>query len=86
LDGRLHTDEAALTDEITITGVVTDEGVECPAVRTDAGDLFTLVGLSPPPKTGDRVEITGTPMAFSTCQQGVTIKVREMTPVANPAT
>ncbi|HUP46220.1 MAG TPA: DUF5818 domain-containing protein [Thermoanaerobaculia bacterium] len=59
---------------VTITGTVTDEGVECPAVRTDDNQLYTIATrdrsrLQP----GTRVRITGTVAEMSFCQQGTTI-------------
>jgi len=66
--------ESASTGTLTITGTVTKEGVECPAVRGDDGKLYTVVGegrekLEP----GVRVKITGTVAQMSMCMQGTTI-------------
>ena len=60
--------------EMTITGVVTNEGVECPAVRGDDGQIYTIAGgdrsnLRP----GTRVRVTGTRAQMSFCMQGTTI-------------
>ena len=64
---------------LTITGTVTDEGVECPAVRTDAKELYTIAGgdrdqLRP----GVRVRVTGTIAEISFCQQGTTINATKV--------
>ena len=61
---------------LEIEGRVTDEGVECVALRTDSGDLFTLAGadtdgLAP----GDRVTVQGSIAEMSFCQQGITLAV-----------
>jgi hypothetical protein len=59
---------------ITITGRVTDEGVECLAVRGDDGTLYTLAGGDRGKlRTGARVRITGTIAEMSFCMQGTTI-------------
>jgi hypothetical protein len=59
---------------ITITGRVTDEGVECIAVRGDDGRLYTLAGGDRDRlRTGARVRITGTVAEMSFCMQGTTI-------------
>ena len=60
--------------EISITGVVTSEGVECPAVRGDDDQIYTIAGgdrstLRP----GTRVRVTGTRAQMSFCMQGTTI-------------
>jgi hypothetical protein len=60
------------TNALTITATVTNEGVECPAVRTDDGKLYTIATkekLTP----GMRVRITGTIAEASFCMQGTTI-------------
>jgi hypothetical protein len=61
---------------MTVTGVLTAEGVECPAMRGDDGTLYTLTmrdlgGL----RTGDRVRVTGSVAEMSFCMQGTTINV-----------
>jgi hypothetical protein len=61
---------------VAITGRLTAEGVECPAVRTADGRLYTLLvddlrGLKP----GDRVYVEGTRAEMSHCMQGITLDV-----------
>ena len=52
---------------MTITGIVTSEGVECPAVRGDDKKLYTIVGKGREKLTpGVRVKITGTVAQMST--------------------
>ena len=61
-----------------VIGVLTDEGVECRAMRQDrTRKLFTLVPRSKLTgfKTGERVRVTGTIQQFSICQQGTTIAI-----------
>lgn len=65
--------------EVRVTGVLTDEGVECQALRTDSGTLYTLAGDAGPFQIGDRVEVRGTIAELSYCQQGTTITVEEIT-------
>lgn len=69
---------------VHIVGTVTDEGVECPAVRTDDGTLYTLTGNIPRLAPGDRVEIVGTPAELSYCMQGVTLEAQAVIPVVVP--
>lgn len=61
-----------------VTGVITREGVECPALRTDRGELYTLAGEIEPFGPGDRVTVTGPVAEVSICQQGTTIEVRSI--------
>jgi len=64
---------------ITITGVVTREGVECPAVRGDDGKLYTITGPERDKlKPGLRVRITGRIAEMSTCMQGTTISATDV--------
>lgn len=59
---------------MTITGVVTNEGVECPAIRADDGKLYTIAAKDREKlKPGARVKITGEVAEMSTCMQGTTI-------------
>lgn len=72
---------------VTITGIATSEGVECPAVRGDDGKLYTIVGkdiekLEP----GVRVKITGVVVEMSTCMQGTTIKASSIEVEDMPST
>jgi len=61
---------------LTIIGTLTDEGVECRAMRDARSNvLYTLTGDLAGYKTGDRVRVTGTVAEISFCQQGTTISV-----------
>lgn len=71
-------DTAARAGEVRVTGRLTDEGVECPALRGDDGRLYTLAGDAGGFKPGDRVTVVGTVAEMSTCMQGTTIGVRSI--------
>lgn len=62
--------------EVRVTGRLTDEGVECPALRGDDGRLYTLAGETGGFGPGDRVTVAGTVAEMSFCMQGTTIAVR----------
>lgn len=64
--------------KVRISGTLTDEGVECQALRSRRGDLFTLAGDTRDFEIGDRVQVVGTVPELSVCQQGTTIEVEEM--------
>ena len=63
---------------IEVKGRLTDEGVECQALRADDGTLYTLSGDLRGFKTGDRVRVAGTIAEVSICQQGITIEIRKI--------
>lgn len=61
---------------ITVVGVLTDEGVECPALRSDDDQLYTLTPRDLHGFTvGDRVRVKGKVAELSFCQQGTTLEV-----------
>ena len=62
-----------------ITGTVTNEGVECPAVRTADGKLYTIATTEREKlKPGARVRIEGTVAEMSFCMQGTTISATKI--------
>jgi hypothetical protein len=63
---------------IRVTGVITDEGVECIALRGDDGRLYTLAGNAGGFEPGDRVRVIGRRADVSFCMQGTTIEVRHI--------
>lgn len=65
-------------DRIEVTGVITREGVECPALRSDRGELYTLAGDLGRFEPGDRVRVRGARPGVSICQQGTTIEVQNI--------
>jgi hypothetical protein len=75
--GPLHSEAAA----VTITATLTDEGVECQALRGDDGTLYTIRRSNAVRafRTGDRVRVEGNTAEISICQQGVTIDVTRLT-------
>jgi hypothetical protein len=64
--------------KVTLSGRMSDEGVECAAMRGDAGELYTLTGSHDWPEPGTRVTVEGTMAEMSTCQQGATIAVESI--------
>jgi hypothetical protein len=66
---------------VSVSGTLTKEGVECPAMRGDDGKLYTLL----PPALGafgpgDRVHVEGSVAEMTECQQGTTIVVTKLAP------
>lgn len=59
----------------SVSGLLTREGVECPALRSADGELYTLSGALRGFRAGDSVTVTGRPTQRSLCQQGTTIEV-----------
>ncbi len=64
--------------KLVVRGVLTAEGVECPALRGDDGILYTLAGKTEGFEIGDRVRVEGTVAEMSICQQGTTIDVKKI--------
>jgi hypothetical protein len=65
---------------VTVVGRLTSEGVECQALRGDDGQLYTLLGDLGTLSVDARVRVSGERLEFSTCQQGITIRVQSITP------
>lgn len=63
---------------IIVTGVVTDEGVECRAMRGDDGALYTFGNLPDDIPVGVRIRVHGEVMADSVCQQGIALRVERV--------
>ena len=63
---------------VTVVGRLTDEGIECRAMRARGGKLYTLTGDLSDFATGDRVTVQGIPQRISICQQGTTLKVEKI--------
>jgi hypothetical protein len=63
---------------VVVRGVLTDEGVECQALRSDDNTLYTLAGKIEGFQVGDRVKVTGKVAEVSTCQQGITLDVQSI--------
>lgn len=60
---------------IVVTGFLTNEGIECPTLRGEDGNLYTLVGNLGVFRPGDRVRVRGPIPQASICMQGITIRV-----------
>jgi LysM repeat protein len=68
-------------DLVTVRGTITDEGTECPALRTAEGELYTLTGDLGELEAGDRVVVEGTVAEVSICMQGTTLNVESIEPL-----
>lgn len=62
------------------TGEITDEGVECLAMRDTDGYLYTLIGEIGDLEPGDAVVLEGTYSEANICMQGTTISVTRVLP------
>lgn len=70
--------------DVTVLGTLTDEGVECQAMREDGTkELYTLVPRDKLTgfKNGDHVKVKGTIQEVSFCMQGTTIGISEISKV-----
>ncbi len=68
-------DEAPEGEMVCIRGRLTDEGIECPALRSESEALYTLAGETAPFEVGDDICVCGTVVKVSFCMQGTTIAV-----------
>ena len=65
---------------VDVTGTLSSEGAECPALRGDDGTLYTLADPSAGEfKPGDRVHVTGEVAGMSRCMQGITLTATTIT-------
>ncbi len=64
-------------ERVDVTGVLRD-GPECPILRSDDGDVYSLVGDLEEFDTGDHVRIVGRTVEVSICQRGTTVEVRRI--------
>jgi hypothetical protein len=69
----------AAPDEICVRGRLTDEGVECRAMRGPERRLYTLVGDAVP-AVGGEVCVCGRVAELSSCMQGTTLVVTRIGP------
>ncbi len=69
---------ASSGEPMNVTGKLTNDGVECQAMRSDDGKLYTLIGDLKGFRNGDRVKVTGSIAEVSFCMQGTTIKVEKI--------
>lgn len=68
------------SERIDATGVLRD-GPECPILRTDDGDVYSLVGDLQDFGSGDRVRIIGRTVEVPICSRGTTVEVRQIVEV-----
>jgi tetratricopeptide (TPR) repeat protein len=68
-------DEVPGGGRVFVKGTLTDEGVECQALRAQSGELYTLAGDLKDFEVGDPVYVLGTVVPISFCMQGTTIAV-----------
>lgn len=69
-------------EPVTIKGVLTDEGVECRALRGSDGRLYTLAGDLGSFRTGDEVCVKGRVAEVSYCMQGITVSLDTIRPAS----
>src|SRR5262245_10871076 len=68
-----------MSNVVCIKGRFTDEGIECQALRSDAGELYTLTGDLNGFHNGDAVIVCGRSVQNSICKQGTTIDLMWIT-------
>ena len=66
--------------EICLRGRLTDEGVECPALRGPDGRLYTLVGDPGAAPAAGELCVCGRVAELSSCMQGTTIVMTRIGP------
>jgi hypothetical protein len=59
----------------TVKGRLTNDGIECPTLRSSDGQIYTLAGSLGDYRAGDRVCVKGRRVDASHCMQGITITV-----------
>ena len=63
------------TEDLVVIGTLTDEGVECQALREDGtNDLYTFPRREAY-RPGDQVKVTGTKADVGFCMQGTEVRV-----------
>ena len=62
------------------TGEISDEGVECLAMRDGDGFLYSLIGNTDGLEAGQSVVLQGRYVEASICMQGITMEVVEILP------
>ena len=58
---------------LAIFGLVSNQDVECRAIRTDNGSLFTIASLPNEIAVGDRLSVEGNLQTDNICQQDTTL-------------
>ena len=70
--------EIQMSEKVRIEGTLTDEGVECQAMRPLGGEVYTLTGDLSGYAAGDEVWVEGSIAESSFCMQGITIEVERI--------
>jgi hypothetical protein len=72
-DAPIATDLLPFGQAIFIVGVrvTSGDGVDCPRVRTDDGQVYAVSYLEPAISIGDRVAVTGEIAAITSCRGNV---------------
>ncbi len=65
-------------DEVEVAGRLTDEGAECPVLRSSDGTLYSLAGKTDGFGPGDDVLVSGAIADMSMCMQGTTVEVERI--------
>ena len=69
--GMAMLESSAATESLKIKGTVTDGGIVCPMFTSDDGTSFPLMGVRQDEyPAGTQLELEGTFVKRSTCQQG----------------
>lgn len=71
-------DAAEENNTVHVVGRLTDEGIECQALRDKDDKLYTLTGELEGFKAGDKVMVEGRVVALSMCMQGTTLNVESL--------
>jgi hypothetical protein len=75
-------DPTAVAGEVCVRGRLTDEGVECQAMRGADGRLYTLAGDLAGLVPGAEACVCGRVAELSTCMQGTTLAISRVGPPA----
>ena len=75
-EGKSEKPPASASREVL--GKLTDEGIECAAMRGDDGKLYTLLGDLKGHRPGDTVCVRGRVAEISFCMQGTTLAVEQI--------
>lgn len=72
--------------EVQVRGILTEESVECQALRSEEGELYALTGDLGTIQSGDLVDVRGTLGPESACDGGIVLQVAALEVVDGPST